>query len=55
MCRGFWEELASYQGDDPLEVWLRCAVGQLLLPRRETILCLRRLCCCCVSLNPTCH
>ena len=22
--RAFWEELAAYKGDDPLEVWLRC-------------------------------
>jgi hypothetical protein len=23
-CRGFWEELAAYSGNDTLEVWLRC-------------------------------
>lgn len=23
-CRQFWEELSAYEGDDPLEVWLRC-------------------------------
>ena len=26
-CSAFWEELASYKGEDPLEVWLRCALA----------------------------
>lgn len=30
--RAFWEELAAYGGDDPLEVWLRCGAGQPATP-----------------------
>lgn len=32
-CSAFWEELAGYCGNDPLEVWLRCRQLQLAWSR----------------------
>ena len=32
-CRLFWQEIADYQGNDPLEVWMRCAK----FPTRRTV------------------
>lgn len=45
--RAFWEELASYGGDDPLEVWLRCGAGCCRLVLVCLLLLLRLTSCCC--------